>query len=125
RWNLKTFPRGSSLSIHLDSGTDGAIGGVLKTADGALPLEDVKSVWLRRSMSALFDPQARPDDIDIFVRLELEAAFRGLADVLRRGFWKNPPLALHSMESETTKLRAAVAAGLQVPRTLVTTDAGR
>ena len=125
RWNLKAFPRSSPLSIHLDPHTDDLIRGVLRTADGDLSLEAVKSVWLRRTMSGLFDLQDRSDDITIFVRLELEAAIRGVADVLRRAFWVNPLLAVDAMEPWIMQLQAARAAGLPVPRTLVTTDVGQ
>jgi hypothetical protein len=125
RWDLPAFPRRSPLSIHLDPQAVNVVGGVLRTADGDLSLDVVKSVWLRRTLSGLIDFEDRPDDIAIFVRLELEAAFRGLADVLRRAFWVNPPRALYAMESGIMQLQAAVAAGLTVPRTLVTTDAGQ
>ena len=125
RWNLQAFPRRSPLSIHLDPHAASGVGGVLRTADGDLSLDLVKSVWLRRTMSALFALEDQPDDIAIFVRLELEAAFRGLVDVLRRAFWVNPPLALYAMESGIMQLQAAMAAGLTVPRTVVTTDAGQ
>jgi glutathione synthase/RimK-type ligase-like ATP-grasp enzyme len=124
-WNLERFPRTCPLSIHLDPNTDELVRGIVGTLDCDLPLEGVKSVWLRRNMSGLFAPRDRPDDIAVFVSLELEAAFRSLADVLRCAFWVNPPHALYAMESGITQLQAAVAAGLPVPHTLITTDTGR
>jgi hypothetical protein len=125
RWNLEMFPRASPLSIRLSPDRDGTIGGTLRTADCDLELEDVKSVWLRRRLSELFARQDPADAVAAFVRLELEAALRSVADVLRGAFWVNAPQALHAMTPTIRQVQAASAAGLLVPRTLVTTDTAR
>ena len=121
RWDPDTFPRESPLSITLDVEKENA---VLETPSGPLPLEQVKSVWLRRRVFSLFASYDKPDDhVAFFVRLELEAAFRGLAHVLRHARWVNAPAALYAIESPLTHVQGAAAAGLLVPHTLLTTDA--
>ena len=65
-WNLEAFPRTSPLSIRLDPNTAELVRGVVGTPDGNLPLEEVKSVWLRENMFGLFAPRRRADDMAVF-----------------------------------------------------------
>lgn len=89
-----------------------------------IPSGDVVAVWQRH-----LGAPTPGDDLDPeFVpgcRAESFAALMGFLDGLHRARWIDPPDAVRAAENKLRQLRLARAAGLVVPRTLVSNDPAR
>ncbi|MCK6525765.1 MvdC family ATP-grasp ribosomal peptide maturase [Myxococcota bacterium] len=116
RVNVDRHPMDLDLSLGL--GGDGRVTGRV----GELPVEAVRSVWARRLTTA-----SLPDDLDPAlagpVIGECLAHWAALGDLLDDRVWVNSPRAEAAVEGHKLgQLRAARAAGLAVPPTLITND---
>ena len=122
RFDIESYPASGTLSLRLGDRPGEPERGALRADIGALPLQDVRSVWLRPDLSEVFglDPPGTP--IAAFIRRESQSAFDGLAALLDTAFWVNRPAGLHAAASKVAQLKVAGELGLVIPRTLVTND---
>ena len=116
RINTDHHPMTLDLSLHL------GLGGAVTGRAGDIPVDEVRAVWARR----LTTPSL-PDDLDPAlagpVVGECHAHWVALGDLLSDRVWVNPPRAEAAVEGhKLEQLRAAQAAGLAVPPTLITND---
>lgn len=116
------FPAELELTSSLGPAGDEV---VLRTAAGEVRGEDVRSVWLRRLVAPRLDESLEPAWRESCVR-ESRAALEGFLDGLRAaGCRFINPAGAEQAGNKLRQLRLALAQGLEVPRTLVTNDAGR
>lgn len=118
RLNTELFPARVRLSARL--GNDRAAH--IVTYEGArLDADEVRAVWARK----LWTPRMG-EDLDARFRemcvRESVAAFEGFLDALHGARWVNDLQRERAAENKQRQLRVAAAAGLRVPRTLVTND---
>lgn len=82
---------------------------------------EVHSVWARKIWKPALSPELDPQFREACER-ESRAALLGFLDGLSGARWINAPLREQQAGSKPLQLRLAAAAGLQVPRTLITND---
>jgi glutathione synthase/RimK-type ligase-like ATP-grasp enzyme len=115
RLNSEDLPKGKAT---WDSETSEML---IETAEGRVVVErDIRSVWYRRP-GRPFGDRPQPDSPDAV----LNAQWRALLDALAltsSARWVNHPQANSAAESKIKQLRAASAAGLSFPQTLVSND---
>ncbi|XXF80840.1 MvdC family ATP-grasp ribosomal peptide maturase [Myxococcaceae bacterium GXIMD 01537] len=123
RLDIDGFPMELELSLAQGGGGGGAW---IRTAAGTLRADEVQAVWLRRLASPRFD-EGLEEPWRTGCARESQAAVMGFLDALEAGGSRfvNPLDAGFSAGSKPRQLRQAQALGLDVPRTLVTNDAGR
>lgn len=118
RLNTDRFPASVKLSARL--GNDRAAH--LMTDEGAqLSAEEVRAVWARRFWAPRMDEDLDERFREMCVR-ESAAALEGFLDALRDARWVNDLRRERAAENKQRQLRVAAAAGLRIPRTLVTND---
>ncbi|HEX7318218.1 MAG TPA: MvdC family ATP-grasp ribosomal peptide maturase [Pyrinomonadaceae bacterium] len=118
RLNTEQFPATVKLSARL--GNDRAAH--LITYEGArLSAEEVRAVWARKLWTPRMDADLDERFRAMCVR-ESVAAFEGFIDALHGARWVNDLQRERAAENKQRQLRVAAAAGLRVPRTLVTND---
>ena len=122
-FNLSELPNRATLSMAY--GRDGRPQIDFERNDGArFRLNDVTAVWWRRpqapDLSAVTDPQ-----INLFTSNEWNEAINGLWQLLSGARWMNDPLRDDAAGRKANQLRLATEIGLQIPRTLITTDPSR
>lgn len=112
------FPRETRLSI----GHSGTAGSIRATIEGAEhDLARTRSVWWRRPLPFVIDPEVgRPND-SAFAYGECSAAISGLWSCLDAR-WMNDPERDEIAGRKVYQLKRAAALGLTIPRTLVTND---
>ena len=120
-WRLpvEDFFRSVPLSVEY-----GGRPAVLRFPQGELVMDSVRAVLFRRHAFELL-PQTPRNDIEMFAQLELEAAFRGMVDLLSEAQWVNNPFNLYALEPRLAQFARAAEAGFALPRTLVTNDVER
>ena len=120
--NLTELPDRASLSIQYDPPDHPRIDYV-RNGGASYPLHEVKSVWWRRpqvpDLSSVTDPQ-----VNLFTANEWNEAINGLWQLLDAR-WMNDPTRDDAASRKARQLRVAAEVGLQVPRTLITTDVQR
>lgn len=88
------------------------------------PLHEVTAVWWRRpqapDLSAVTDPQ-----VNLFTSNEWNEAIHGLWQLLNGARWMNDPVRDDAASRKANQLRVAAEIGLQIPRTLITSDPSR
>jgi len=89
---------------------------------GTVKLADVNALWYRRTNMpqqgiGISDPDQRN-----FVERSNAAALLGILETSFAGTWISEPAASKRAENKLVQLRAAIRAGLSVPRTLVSQD---
>lgn len=99
-------------------------GDVLVWGDEAVPSSDVAAVWLRH-LGAPRPPEGLDPAFHNGCRHESFAALRGFLDGLHAARFIDPFDAVQAAENKLRQLRLARAAGLEVPRTLVSNDPAR
>ncbi|MGH3973241.1 MAG: ATP-grasp ribosomal peptide maturase [Pseudonocardiaceae bacterium] len=118
RFDVADFPCRVTINAELH----GRFGwrGWVKTEDGQVPLDQVKSIYYRRPTSFIF-----PDDVvgsDLaFAAAEARRGFGGLLFSLPAR-WVNHPASVADAEFKPAQLHVAVSCGLTTPRTLLTSD---
>lgn len=116
RLDTDTFPASVRLSARLEQN------GPVHTIDGdggSLRADAIRAVWTRKfrppQLAENLDPQFRQWCIR-----ETQAALKGFLDGLHGVRWVNDLRHAYEAENKLYQLRAASAAGLRIPRTLVT-----
>ncbi len=118
RLNTERFPASVKLSARL--GNDRAAH-LITDAGARLSAEEVRAVWARRLWTPRMDEDLDERFREMCVR-ESVAAFEGFLDALRDARWVNDLQREREAENKQRQLRVAAAAGLRIPRTLVTND---
>ncbi len=116
--NLGDMParRGFSFSWPPAQGTGHLVDGV----DGVIDLAQTRAVWWRRVQAFTIDPAITRHDQRIFAESETSQAVIGVLDTLDCA-WVNPRGADEAAHRKPLQWSAALACGLNVPRTFVTT----
>jgi glutathione synthase/RimK-type ligase-like ATP-grasp enzyme len=122
RFDIEHFPESSTMSLHLGALPHTTSAGHLDAAAGRVPLEDIRSVWLRPDLGELFGLDPPASHLGAFVRRECQGAFDGLATLLDDAFWVSTPASLYGASPKVRQLKVAAELGFPVPRTLVTND---
>lgn len=121
RVDTDLFPTQLSLSMELDA--NGAAN-VLDTGSHALDADEVRAVWSRR----VWLPSL-PDDLDPAFRdgcvREAATTMSAFLAALSGVRWIDALPLVSAAEDKPRQLRAARAAGLHIPRTIVTNDPTR
>ncbi|HEX8633159.1 MAG TPA: MvdC family ATP-grasp ribosomal peptide maturase [Pyrinomonadaceae bacterium] len=122
RFDTDRFPREVRLAAHLS----GAGNFSHRIEDGAAACEaaGVRAVWARRMWLPQLDENLDPQFRRMCQR-ESVAAMRGFLDGLHAARWVNDREREAEAENKLLQLRFAQDAGLCIPRTLLTNDAGR
>ena len=118
RLNTDRFPTSVKLSARL--GNDRAAH-VIEDAGARLSAEEVRAVWVRRLRAPQMDADLDERFREMCVR-ESAAALEGFLDALCDARWINDLRHERAAENKQRQLRVAAAAGLRIPRTLVTND---
>jgi MvdC family ATP-grasp ribosomal peptide maturase len=118
RLNTDRFPASVKLSARL--GNDRAAH-LIKDAATQLSAEEVRAVWARKLWAPRMDEDLDERFLEMCVR-ESAAAFEGFLDALREARWVNDLRRERAAENKQRQLHVAAAAGLRIPRTLVTND---
>ena len=120
RFNTDLFPSLVKLSARAG---DMRVARLLTETGEETSVDDVRAVWARK----LWSPRMS-DDLDERYRSmcinESAAALEGFLDALHNARWVNNLDHQRNAENKQRQLRLAARAGLRVPRTLVTNDAG-
>lgn len=115
RFDTADFPQQLAMSARLDE--DGA--GMLRTVHREVKLADVGAVYYRKP--SIYQLPYGLSEVDAQWALrEARLGFGGLLSALP--VWLNHPAAIGRAEYKPVQLRAAIASGLRVPRTLLTND---
>lgn len=120
--NLSDLPERATLTMDYDGDAKPAIV-YRRIGETPFDLGRVRSVWWRRPQP--FDPASVSDgEIRLFANNEWNEAIQGLWQLLRAR-WMNPPLNDDAASRKVLQLRMAAVEGLQIPRTLITSDPDR
>lgn len=122
RFDTDRFPREVRLAAQL-SGTDNSS---YTVEDGAASCDAgaVRAVWARKMWPPELDENLDPKFRQMCLRESL-AALQGFLDGLHAACWVNERAREAAAGNKLLQLRLAAAAGLRIPRTLLTNDAGR
>ncbi|WP_230598654.1 MvdC/MvdD family ATP grasp protein [Xanthomonas albilineans] len=118
KWAGEDYPENSTASISLDNGKSNII---FKNSDMSLSQHNIDVVWFRRRMS----PKAPTivDDRDReFATSELCSASYANSIFIENSFWINSEASARLCDAKPLQLKLANAAGLNVPRTLISND---
>jgi len=118
RLNTDHFPASVKLSARM--GNDRAAHHITD-ARGDLSVAEVRAVWARRLRAPRMDEDLDERFREMCVR-ESSAALKGFLDALHAARWVNDLRRERAAENKQRQLRIAAAAGLRIPRTLVTND---
>jgi MvdC family ATP-grasp ribosomal peptide maturase len=120
RFNTDLFP--SLVKLSARAGDKRAAQLFTETGE-MISAEELRAVWARK----LWSPRMA-QDLDMRYRAmcvsESAAALEGFLDALHDAHWVNDLDGQRNAENKQRQLRLATRAGLRVPRTLVTYDAG-
>jgi glutathione synthase/RimK-type ligase-like ATP-grasp enzyme len=86
-----------------------------------IDITDVDVIWYRRANMPQLASSDDPDHRQ-FINSSTNAALRGALETSFTGTWISSPAATQSAENKINQLYAAAAAGLAVPRTLISQD---
>lgn len=121
RVDTDLFPTALTLAMSLDAG---GWSHAIDLGGETLRAEDVRAVWARRVWTPRLD-----DDLDEAWRegcaREAATTLRAFLSGLSGARWVDPPRLVDAAEDKPRQLREARAAGLAIPRTLVTNDPAR
>jgi MvdC family ATP-grasp ribosomal peptide maturase len=118
RLNTERFPASVKLSARLGNDRSAHL---IMDEGAQLSAAEVRAVWARK----LWTPRMEPDLDERFREMcvrESVAAFEGFLDALHGARWVNDIQRERAAENKQRQLRVAAAAGLRIPRTLVTND---
>jgi MvdC family ATP-grasp ribosomal peptide maturase len=122
RFDTDRFPREVRLAAHLSAA--GNFRYAIEDGAGACDTGAVRAVWARRIWLPELDENLDPKFRQMCLR-ESTAALRGFLDGLHGARWVNDRRREDDAENKLLQLRCAHAAGLRIPRTLLTNDASR
>ncbi|ADJ48514.1 RimK-like protein [Amycolatopsis mediterranei S699] len=106
------------LSLQVSARFDGTWHGEIRSADRAVDLSDIRSVYVRRPTMFRF-PESMTDAEQRFAGREARRGIGGLLLSLPCS-WVNHPSRAADAEYKPFQLQAAAACGLSVPRTVIT-----
>lgn len=111
-FNPRSFPSLARLTIEWQAGRS-----FLELVDQGRPLDldEIKTVWLRRPQGPIAVPGASPEAGEA-----VEQSTLALGDLLSNRFWVNDYLRQRAAIAKPYQLWAALRAGMDIPRTLVT-----
>jgi hypothetical protein len=92
----------------------------LETTRGQVDLTLVRSVWWRRPAQYMLPDQLTKEEKH-FARLELDVTLQGMWDSLEC-YWMSKPANIRQATCKPGQLRRASKLGLDIPKTLITTD---
>ncbi len=118
RCDVAEFPESLTVAAEIDP-AGGEWSGSMRTARRSLDLAAVSGIYYRRPTRFAFHPELT-DAEQRWAAIQAQMGFGGL--LAAAGPWLNHPHRIGYAEYKPVGLRAAVACGLQVPRTLVTND---
>jgi glutathione synthase/RimK-type ligase-like ATP-grasp enzyme len=118
RTDLSEFPSRSTIRAELGSG--GSWSGRLAGPAREMQLENLRAVWWRKPSPFSF-PVAMSGPERAFGESQARRAFSGVLGSLPEVLWVNRPEAIAGC-TKPQQLAAAVRAGLDVPKTLITSD---
>lgn len=119
-FDLSTFPASTSLSMRYGNGSPAGFT-LRSNGHGAVDLTACRAAWWRRPQpfgmpEGLGDPTGHA-----FAYNECHEAVTGLWEALG-AFWMNPPKLDDAAAKKSFQLRIAAEAGLEIPKTLITSD---
>jgi glutathione synthase/RimK-type ligase-like ATP-grasp enzyme len=117
--DLARFPREASLAVAYEPGERPQF--LLRDRDRDLDLGACRAIWWRRPGAFVPRADVGGPEARRFAQAEAYAAFAGMWHTLRPR-WVNDPVLQDVASRKTYQLAVAAAAGLAVPRTLVTSD---
>lgn len=118
RFDLADFPRRVTINAELQD--EFGWRGWVKTENGQIPLDQVKSIYYRRPTGFIFPDELVGRDLT-FAAAEARRGFGGLLFSLSTR-WVNHPGRVADAEFKPVQLRVAAGCGLTTPRTLLTSD---
>lgn len=121
RFDTDRFPREVRLAAHL--GVDG-FSYIIEDGAAVCRADAVRAVWARKIWLPELDANLDPKFRGMCVR-ECVAALHGFLDGLQGVRWVNDLARESEAENKLLQLRLAQEAGLRIPRTLLTNDAGQ
>lgn len=95
--------------------------GEVRTSSRVARLEDARGIYYRRPSRPTAPPGTDPE-VGAWIETEARWGLRGLLAALPRRLWLDWPPAVHAAEHKPWQLAEAVAAGLRIPRTVITND---
>lgn len=119
RLDLAEFPSAASLTMHWNDGSRPSF--QIGRAGGAAELARARVAWWRRVRPYTLDPALSGSGFAAFAESETAQAVNGMLDSLPCR-WVNPRAADEAAHRKPYQWTVAQAAGILVPRTLVTTD---
>jgi MvdC family ATP-grasp ribosomal peptide maturase len=118
RLNTERFPASVKLSARLGNDHTAHF---IEDAGARVCAAEVRAVWARKLWTPRMDEDLDARFREMCVR-ESVAAFEGFLDALHGARWVNDLQRERAAENKQRQLRVAAAAGLRIPRTLVTND---
>ncbi|TDD62138.1 ATP-grasp ribosomal peptide maturase [Kribbella antibiotica] len=116
RYDTADFPLSSQLAASLGRrGWEGTL-----TGDRTIDLDSIRSVWWRRPAEFAL-PDDWPDEARAFAASEARVGLLGVLGSLPAR-WINHPAKDSAASYKPVQLAAAASAGLEVPRTIITSD---
>ena len=115
KFDTGTFPAEAEVTV---TAKDGLFAAILTTATDEVDLQSLRSVWYRRPTEFSFEAGMEADTVP-FARAEARQGLSG-ALLTSSASWMNPPQAESIASFKLVQLKAASAAGLAIPETLVT-----
>jgi glutathione synthase/RimK-type ligase-like ATP-grasp enzyme len=101
--------------------SDRAVQLVPVVGDESIDVSDIDAIWYRRAYMPQIVSSEDPDHRQ-FIDNSCSSVLHGVLDTSFTGTWISPPEATHRAENKINQLCAATAAGLAVPRTLISQD---
>ncbi|GAA1741907.1 ATP-grasp ribosomal peptide maturase [Isoptericola hypogeus] len=119
-FDVADFPARARIDIRFADGEPDVLRLAPRGQD-PIDLADVGAVWFRRVHAMELDPELRDPTSRIFAWSESNETLQGVWHATEC-FWMNPPAADEAGQRKVRQLQLARAAGLSVPRTLITND---
>ncbi len=110
------FPRRTTLALRYGAGDPGSF----TNREQVVPLDRVGTVWWRRPLPYVLEPDLEAS-VASFVLTECHEAISGMWHTLD-ATWVNPPMSDEVAAHKPLQLARAQDLGLRVPRTLITND---
>jgi hypothetical protein len=117
RFHPEEFPAGGSITI----GVDGPLTAEIMMPHRRLRSPDVMSAWLRRPRPVKA-PVGTEASLARYIELQTNLTIHTVYEAIPQQRWVCSPRALHLAELKGLQLARAKAAGLEVPRTIITND---
>jgi hypothetical protein len=117
RFDPADLPASAALSFHITGRQSGA---VLRTAGGAIALDEVSMVWYRRPRRPRPPPALKDARAREFVADECQAFLRNIYESVPLSWFPAAPAVLTTANHRLLQLQVAARLGFDVPDTLAT-----